>query len=293
MDKIYILLPVHNRRNITQLFIECLKSQTYQNYHLILIDDGSTDGTEEMVHSRVQALTVIKGKGDWWWAGALQEGINWLKLNATNSDNIVLMINDDVTFDQFFLEKAAEILQHRQNFLLLAQCFSAQSGRCIDVGVKADLKSLSFQQATSSEEINCLSTMGLFLRFSELLRIGNFYPNLLPHYLSDYEFTIRAHKKGFALYTCPELKLWMNEETTGLRHFKEINFFVFMKRYFSKKSAVNPLSWTAFVILTCPKLWIPFNLLKIWWGTTTTIVKRALYICGVHLVRMLSLEKSA
>ena len=53
----YILLPVHNRREITQKFIECLKSQTYQNYKLVLIDDGSSDGTAAMVQSQISDLT--------------------------------------------------------------------------------------------------------------------------------------------------------------------------------------------------------------------------------------------
>ena len=40
---LYILLPVHNRREITRDFIDYLEAQTWQNYHLVLIDDESTD----------------------------------------------------------------------------------------------------------------------------------------------------------------------------------------------------------------------------------------------------------
>ena len=79
---IYILLPVHNRRELTRDFIDCLKAQTYQNFHLVLIDDGSTDGTDQMVRERIENLTVIRGNGDWWWAGSLQQGFNYLKKKA-------------------------------------------------------------------------------------------------------------------------------------------------------------------------------------------------------------------
>jgi len=78
-ENIYILLPVHNRLEITQRFITCLKAQTYQKYHLILIDDGSSDGTAEMVQENISSLTVVRGKGSWWWAGALQQGYRWLR----------------------------------------------------------------------------------------------------------------------------------------------------------------------------------------------------------------------
>lgn len=64
------------------------------------------------------------------------------------------------------------------------------------MGVYADLKKLTFRQAKTKDEINCLSTRGLFLRVKDFKKIGGFYPKLLPHYLSDYEFTIRAYKKS-------------------------------------------------------------------------------------------------
>ena len=75
---ILIILPVHNRRATTALFIRCLRAQTYTNWHLLLIDDGPTDGTADMVRSEISKLTVLCGIGSWWWAGALHQGYRWL-----------------------------------------------------------------------------------------------------------------------------------------------------------------------------------------------------------------------
>jgi GT2 family glycosyltransferase len=290
MNTVYVLLPVYNRREITLKFVSYLQQQSYQDYKLILIDDGSTDGTEEAVKQQLPSVVVLKGKGHWWWAGGLQQGINWLKSNVKNLDDIVLMINDDTQFTECFFETALEVLKDKKNCFLLAQCFSMQTGACVDVGVHADLKALSFTQASFPEEVNCLSTMGLFSRLENILKVGDFYPLFLPHYLSDYEYTIRAHRKGFKLYTSSELRLWMNEETTGPRHFKELNFSLFLKRYFSKKSAVNPLYWSTFVILAVPKLWVPYHLSKIWLGAVVTIIKRFLYICLWNIAAQLGLK---
>ncbi|BAZ42347.1 putative glycosyltransferase [Calothrix sp. NIES-4101] len=276
MNKIYIILPVHNRRDITLNFVGCLKVQRYQNYQLILIDDGSTDGTEEAVKNELSSTVIIKGKGNWWWAGGLQQGINWLKNNSINSHDIVLMINDDVTFDKFFLEKAVKILEDKQHSLLLAQSFGKQTGLPVNIGVKADMKALTFKQTFCEGEINCLATMGLFLRFADLLTIGNFYPNILPHYLSDYEFTIRAHQKGLKLCIHPELNIYVNEDTTGYSDLKKSKFIDFIKKYFSHKSMNNPMAWTAFIILSCPPKWIIFNIARIWKRSISTIFNHAL-----------------
>ena len=115
---IYILLPVHNRREITRDFIDCLVSQTWQHYHLVLIDDGSTDGTEQMVRERIDNLTVIRGNGDWWWAGSLQQGVNFLKNKGLSPDDYVLIANDDVVFGKDFLSKGISILDKNKQALL-------------------------------------------------------------------------------------------------------------------------------------------------------------------------------
>lgn len=262
-DKIHVLLPVHNRREITRRFINCLKTQTHKDYHLILIDDGSTDGTDEMVRKEIASTTVIKGHGDWWWAGSLQQGYKWLKSNNVPLTDLVLIINDDTEFEENFLETAVHILSDKKNTLLLAQCYSRQTGSLTDAGVHVDWRRLTFEQAASVDQINCLSTRGLFLRVADFFKVGGFYPRLLPHYASDYEFTIRAHRKGMKLMTDPSLKLWNDEETTGYREpTREDSLYAFFRKLFSKKTVLNPMIWTFFILLACPWRWKIKNLMR-------------------------------
>lgn len=266
MEKIYILLPVHNRREITQCFIECLKVQTFQNYHLILINDGCNDGTEEMVKSQIQNLAIINGNGNWWWAGSLNQGFKWLSTNIKNQDDvddIVLIINDDVTFDKHFLETAFKLVKLNTDSLILAQILNVETGESEETGIEANLKLFTFNKASLPEKINCLSTRGLLLRRSHIERIGTFYPHLLPHYLSDYEFTIRAFRKGLKLKTFSSLVLYQNSRAIESHRTMDFSGFKFMK-IFSKKSTINPIYSSIFVILTCPKIWIPINIIRIW-----------------------------
>ena len=170
-DKLYIILPVHNRCEVTRRFIECLKVQTFQGFHLVLIDDGSSDSTVEMVSNNIDSLTVITGNGDWWWAGSLQQGYRWLQRQRTLASDIVLIINDDTEFGIEFLSNALAFLQKRESTLLLAKCYCRQTGMLLDGGVHADWKNFSFQQAKTPEEINCFSTRGLFMRVTDFFKI--------------------------------------------------------------------------------------------------------------------------
>lgn len=267
-ETIYILLPVHNRREITRRFIVCLKAQTYLNYHLILIDDGSTDGTAEMVGEMIPLPTILRGKGDWWWAGSLQRGYEWLKSNSEVSpQDCVLIINDDTEFASDFLKKGLDILLKHKRTLVLAQSYDRKTLQLIDAGRHADWRRLRFDPAMSVDEINCLSTRGLFLRVSDFMETGGFYPRILPHYLSDYEFTIRAHKKGLKLISDPVLKIWLDSEATGYHQTGEDSVAGLPEKYFSKKSAYNPFAWTAFIALACPWPWKLLHWFGLWKST--------------------------
>ena len=276
---VHILLPVHNRLASSKRFINCLLAQTYTNYHLILIDDGSTDGSQEYVKGNVKSLTVIVGQGDWWWGGGLHQGYLWLKHSAVAGEDIVLMINNDTEFDLGFLQTAVDFLVGKSKTLLLAQAYSKQNGSLVDAGVYADWKECTFEQAREGKDINCFSTRGLFLRVRDFLDIGGFHPVLLPHYGSDYEFTIRAYRKGYDLVSCTDLSLRMDEEATGYHIFgKDLGLGDFLRRYFSKRSAANPIYWFSFVLLACPWPWKAVNLIKVAAGAAATILKRVLRI---------------
>jgi GT2 family glycosyltransferase len=276
MQKIYILLPVHNRCAVTQRFIDCLAAQSYSNYHLVLIDDGSSDGTAEMVRIKIKPLTVLQGHGDWWWAGSLQQGINWLKQNNAEDRDIVMFANDDITFDADFLQKTVNILDDLNSAMLLPYLRDEETGQPKETGVEANLKLLTFIPATSLEKINCLPTRGLFMRISDLRKVGNFHPRLLPHYLSDYEFTIRAHKKGLRLITHAGIAIQLDREQTGYRNLEHLDFLDYVKRLFSKKNASNPIYWSTFILMAVPNSYIPKHLLRVWSSTGKRLFSRLL-----------------
>ncbi|NOT14945.1 MAG: glycosyltransferase family 2 protein [Methylotenera sp.] len=271
MPNIFILLPVYNRREITEKFVNCLSAQTFSNYHLILIDDGSNDGTADMVNSKIDKLTILKGPGDWWWAGSLQQGLKWLKENKVEENDLILFINDDLLFSADYLERACQVMTNKKGVLMLSRFKSGNSEDIVETGVFADLKHLRFEQITSQKEINCLSTRGLFVHWKDVTAIGDFHPKLLPHYLSDYEYTIRAHRKGFKCETSAELLIEPNFDTTGYHKIIEVSLWNFIKKYFSKKSPNNPIYWTSFVLLTSKPLWLIPSLMRVFKRTITTI----------------------
>ncbi|MBA7689290.1 Undecaprenyl-phosphate 4-deoxy-4-formamido-L-arabinose transferase [subsurface metagenome] len=62
-----VIIPTYNRAHLVSRAIESVLNQTYQDFEIIVVDDGSTDDTEEIVRSfkneRIRYIRHEKNKG--------------------------------------------------------------------------------------------------------------------------------------------------------------------------------------------------------------------------------------
>jgi|WetSurSiteA1Bulk_404760.scaffolds.fasta_scaffold00655_7 predicted SAM-dependent methyltransferase len=277
---IYILLPVHNRIEETKKVTNALKRQTYTDYELILVDDGCADGTVEYVTREIINVTVITGNGNLWWAGCLEKAKKHLsERKDIKKENIVVILNNDIIFDANFLLHIDLDMTENQDSLIAPKCYSQENHELIDDGIHVDWRKLTFKSAKNRDEINVLSTRGLYMSYEIFSKIGHFHPFLLPHYGSDYEFTHRAYKKGFPLKVSQRTAVFLNRETTGIRNIDfNISFLEILNNLIiSKKSVYNRVMWTSFILLSCKPKYIPLNLLRIHIGTGLILIKWIYY----------------
>lgn len=107
MKRVEIVTPVHNRREIT---LQCLRSLARINkdgldVHIIIVDDGSTDGTSKAIEEKFPDVEVIQGDGNLWFTEGMNVGV---RAALEHNPDYVLMINDDQVFDDDFLEFMVE-----------------------------------------------------------------------------------------------------------------------------------------------------------------------------------------
>ncbi|MFH1858292.1 MAG: glycosyltransferase family A protein, partial [Candidatus Omnitrophota bacterium] len=50
MPKVSVIIPTYNRAHFLQRAIECVLKQTFSDWELLVVDNGSTDDTEPLVH---------------------------------------------------------------------------------------------------------------------------------------------------------------------------------------------------------------------------------------------------
>lgn len=263
---IHIITATHNRKKITLGFVKCIRQQSYRDTHLILIDDGSVDGTPEMVLKEFPNTTIIRGNGNLWWGGALHQAYLWLKDNLADiPDDIVLFSNDDVSWDVDYLQKGLDAVLSHSRTLIIGKGYGNLTGKLIDrvyirdyTGDKGGNPRKGPLVASDNGRGECCSTRSLFCRVKDVLEIGGFHPVLLPHYGSDFEWTIRASRKGYAIIQMDNMSYYLNEEATGNHGYEGLS----IRQLFSRKSDANPIYRFNFLFLTTPLRYIPVEVYR-------------------------------
>ena len=59
----HVLIPVFNRLQLTIRCLESLVAQTDQGTRIFLIDDGSTDGTAQVIREHFPEVQILHGDG--------------------------------------------------------------------------------------------------------------------------------------------------------------------------------------------------------------------------------------
>ena len=141
MAKISILMPVYNAEKYLEDCFDSILAQTYKNYEVLIIDDGSTDSSGQICNQYVQKSKqfMVKHQDNQGSGITRNRVIEWA-LN-TNSEYIVWIDADDIVHPQFleYLIKAIE--QNPENDMI--QC-----------GYSSDIRELFWKNETINIDID-------------------------------------------------------------------------------------------------------------------------------------------
>ena len=109
-----IVIPVYNVESYLKECIESILSQTYKNYEIILVDDGSTDNSPKICddyEEKYQNILVIHNKN-----GGASSARNAGTKKAVG-EYIIYMDSDDFILDKEFLKKLAKKIKNKTDII--------------------------------------------------------------------------------------------------------------------------------------------------------------------------------
>jgi glycosyltransferase involved in cell wall biosynthesis len=104
--RVSIVLPTRNRRELLLHAIASVRAQSHTNWELVVVDDGSTDGSAEAVAALGdQRIRVVRGEGEGA-AAARNRGL------AVATGDWVTFLDDDNTMAPHWVKAIARFAQH-------------------------------------------------------------------------------------------------------------------------------------------------------------------------------------
>lgn len=238
----YVILPVHNRKAVTLKCLAHLKEQGDLNaYHIIVIDDGSTDGTSQAIASQYPTVHLLKGDGNLWWTGAIKLGMEYA---VSKGSRYCVWLNDDTLPEANSIRSLIEHCDKHPKTIAAANVLDPHTHKPSYGGViRQKLKILPIFANKQSVFCNGLSGNLVCINSDLISAIG--YPNnrLSPHYYGDVIYTHCAQFAGYQLVLLHDAVAYCKDDHEPIRWFHSDQAFteIFKERFRIK----SPHYWKA------------------------------------------------
>jgi GT2 family glycosyltransferase len=269
--QVTLIIPTHNR--VAQL-VRCLHSLRalhYPNYEVIVVDDGSSDATEEVIHRDHPEVHLLRGDGDLWWSRATNLGI---RAALRQDAKYVLLLNDDNVVDPDMLTMlvAASGANGPAVVGSVVYRLDRPAEPCFAGGrldwwrggsVLMELGILDHQQVGQPFEADWLPGMGTLIPCQAFEKVGFMDDHGFPQYSADADFTLRARRSGYRVLIEPGSKLWNDLTTSGLPlpNSRSATIGFVWRTLFDRRSYVNISTRARFYRRHCPRLYLWLGLI--------------------------------
>ncbi len=225
--RVEIISPVFNRCEDT---LRCLRSIANSDLsgidaHIIIVDDGSTDGTAERVTEAFPDVEIVRGDGTLWYTGGTNLG---LESALRHEPDYILAINNDQVFDEKCIRLMVECAErHPGSVVGSLLCTWDVPHRIFQVSPRWELKVGGYRhwfkqtvwtvpEKPWEVEIvvgNCVLYPARAVREAGLMNVSKF-----PQY-GDAEYTPRMRRMGWKLLIEPRARVFCkpNDEVSGFR----------------------------------------------------------------------------
>ncbi len=235
MPSVSVIVPVYNVEDYLEKCLDSLGKQTLEDIEIIVVDDGSTDGSssiidkEASIYPNITALHVPNG--------GVSKARN-IGLEKAGGRYIGFVDSDDYV-DSTMFEKMLKRIE--ETGADIVQCWTCEGGRSAfpiyTITGKNELITANMDKVVSSNVWNKLYSRSLIgdIRFVDDLRFGE-----------DFAFNAAVLTKASKVSFVPEiLYYYISRESSETHrdinpeHLKSLRFFDFLRDRFPSNSAIR------------------------------------------------------
>jgi len=185
MSKISVIIPTYNRADFITETINSVLNQNYQNFEILIIDDGSTDNTKEIVSNIKDKRIKYFYQSN---TGVPAIGRN-VGLREATGDFIAFLDSDDVWFPNKLSEQLAIF---KKNTKLLAVSSNAEYLPHQKIKKKVFIKLFSYRYTLKDLlKSNRVINSSLIMKREVIDYVGFLDENYDLRFVEDYDYWLR------------------------------------------------------------------------------------------------------
>lgn len=222
LKKIEIVIPVYNRRETTLQALRSLArtDKTGFDVHIIIVDDGSTDGTGDAVRKKYPDVQIINGDGNLHYAAGTNRGIS--AALERNPDFIVTMNDDSVFHDQFLQRLVKTAGENPGSIVGALLLLWDEPHKVFQVGFKWETFAggwsnpenlTAFECPQKAFEVEGLAGNCVLFPVEAIKQCGLMDEEKFPHGWGDIQYVVRMKKMGWRLLVEPKSYVWCEPNT--------------------------------------------------------------------------------
>ena len=222
--KVSVLILSYNGKHLLVEAIESYLNNDYGNFEVVVIDNGSTDGTQDYVNQKWPHVFVLRTEKNLGYSGGFNFGLDYA-FNQQNAD-YVLITNNDVKADKNVIVQLLNVAETDNNIGFVTGkvlfydhpeiiqttgyensnekywLFRHRGGNEKDVGQFDEIKELDF-----ADDIFMLVNKAVYIKTKG-------YDTEFEFQAEQFDWQIRAKKEGFKIFYTPYAKIWHKESMT-------------------------------------------------------------------------------
>lgn len=212
---VLIVTVNHNSLQNTLETLASLMQLTYPRYELLLIDNGSTDGSLDTIRQVFPALPIIESQVNLGFAGGFNLGLQY---GIAKSANLILIINNDVVVAPDMLDRlvaawspgvgaaSPRIYYYDRPDIIWSSGFLCHPVTLEMTGGQRN-RPVAAAPETTPFSVDYLLGCALLLDREALIKTGLFDPRFYLYY-EDLDLSLRLRQQGYCLLTVPTASMW-------------------------------------------------------------------------------------
>lgn len=241
--KVGIVIVNYNGAKYQNDSIRSLKNMDYHNYEIIVVDNGSTDNSLELLRKEFDDVLIVETNKNLGVAAGNNIGIRYaLKRNA----EYVLLLNNDIELSENVLSLLVQNASNR--IMTVPKIYYYDKKRVIwsaggEVNWKWGLPYHIGQDKPDNARFNIKKvveiapTCCMLIHKEVFIKVG-YMDEKYFMYFDDTDFCIRANDKGYKILYIPEAKMWHKVSSSSgganskiCRYYVSRNILYFMNKY--------------------------------------------------------------